>query len=660
MVNLKYFVSGSRRDPADCAHDRTSAWAQSVSSAQVSGVVRDSSGGALPGADVTITKIDTGAVRTVVTSATTARYVIPNLPVGPYQLKVALQGFNTYVQDGIVLQVSSNPQINVTLAVGAVSEQVTVTANTHDGRDALDRHRPGRRQPARRRAAAQRPAGDGADLPRRPGHLRARGRPQHQQELSDRDDFGRRRPGQRHDLHHGRRHAQRSVQQPEPADAVSGCDAGVQGGNQLAAGALRPPCGLGGQHHHQVGHQRLQGQRVRVQPRLPLQRQQCLCARRATACGATQFGGVLGGPMVKNKAFFFGGYQGQIEKTNPPTSISYMPTRAMLNGDFTAFASPACNGGVQRNLTGGFVNNQIDPSRLSPIAQNFAKYLPVDQADPCGTRAVRHSPTTTPSIRALTKVDYTLNNQQSVFARYLYAVYDNPATYDGKNVLTLSRTGQNNQAHSIVVGHNFVLSSFVNALRVTYNKTINDRPLPEYFTATDLGSKVYSPLRGLHGHQRHRQRLRGRQRRHQSRLLRLGRLADRRRRRLPEGQPSDLVRRQLDSHQDRDAQQPPDQRRVHVQRPGHRPVARRLHDGRRSAAASCRAIRSTTTTITTTSAPTSRTTGACAPNLTAQRRRALGAVHPVAQHLQLGEQLRPGALRCRASRARSIRRRRPA
>ena len=101
--------------------------------------------------------------------------------------------------------------------------------------------------------------------------------------------------------------------------------------------------------------------------------------------------------------------------------------------------------------------------------------------------------------RALTKVDYTLNNQQSIFTRYLYAVYDNPATYDGKNVLTLSRTGQNNQAHSMVVGHNFVLSSFVNALRVTYNKTLNDRPLPEFFTATDLGSKVYSPLPGYMG-----------------------------------------------------------------------------------------------------------------------------------------------------------------
>src|SRR5262245_34439580 len=105
------------------------AWAQSVSSAQLSGVVRDASGGALPGANVTVTKIDTAAVRTAVTGLDGA-YVFPNLPVGPYQLTVELQGFNTYKQDGITLQVSSNPQINVTLTVGTVSETVTVTANS--------------------------------------------------------------------------------------------------------------------------------------------------------------------------------------------------------------------------------------------------------------------------------------------------------------------------------------------------------------------------------------------------------------------------------------------------------------------------------------------------------------------------------------------------
>ena len=77
---------------------------------------------------MTITKTDTGTARTVFTGADGA-YVFPNLPVGPYQLKVVLQGFNTYVQEGIVLQVNTNPTIDVALAVGNVGEQVTVTAN---------------------------------------------------------------------------------------------------------------------------------------------------------------------------------------------------------------------------------------------------------------------------------------------------------------------------------------------------------------------------------------------------------------------------------------------------------------------------------------------------------------------------------------------------
>ena len=87
-------------------------WTQAVAGSQVSGVVKDSSGGVLPGVEVTMTKTDTGTLRTVFTGSDGA-YVFPNLPVGPYRLKVALQGFNTYVQEGIVLQVNSNPTIDV-------------------------------------------------------------------------------------------------------------------------------------------------------------------------------------------------------------------------------------------------------------------------------------------------------------------------------------------------------------------------------------------------------------------------------------------------------------------------------------------------------------------------------------------------------------------
>src|SRR5262249_34441143 len=96
-----------------------------------------------------------------------------------------------------------------------------------------------------------------------------------------------------------------------------------------------------------------------------------------------QFGATLGAPLVRNKLFLFGGYQGRIEKSNPATTISYVPTQAMLNGDFTAIASPACNGGRQLTLTGGFANDHIDPSRLSPGALNFLQHVP-GSTHPCG------------------------------------------------------------------------------------------------------------------------------------------------------------------------------------------------------------------------------------------------------------------------------------
>ena len=79
-----------------------------------------------------------------------------------------------------------------------------------------------------------------------------------------------------------------------------------------------------------------------------------------------QFGGVIGGPIVKNKLFFFGGYQGTSQRSAPPQIFAYIPTPAMLAGDFTAFASPACNNGRQITLPAsqGFVNNQISPNAV--------------------------------------------------------------------------------------------------------------------------------------------------------------------------------------------------------------------------------------------------------------------------------------------------------
>ena len=101
------------------------AWAQAT--AQMSGQITDDSGAVLPGVTVTVTQTDKGFARTVVTDGT-GTYVVTNLPTGPYQLEVTLQGFRTYLQTGIVLQVGGTPTIDATLGLGELTETITVEA----------------------------------------------------------------------------------------------------------------------------------------------------------------------------------------------------------------------------------------------------------------------------------------------------------------------------------------------------------------------------------------------------------------------------------------------------------------------------------------------------------------------------------------------------
>jgi len=93
----------------------------------VNGRVTDESGAVLPGVTVTATQTETAFTRTVVTDETGA-WAMPNVPIGPYRLEISLQGFRTYVQTGIVLQVNANPVINAALAIGNLEETVSVEA----------------------------------------------------------------------------------------------------------------------------------------------------------------------------------------------------------------------------------------------------------------------------------------------------------------------------------------------------------------------------------------------------------------------------------------------------------------------------------------------------------------------------------------------------
>jgi hypothetical protein len=89
--------------------------------------VRDSSGGALPGITVLVTNEATSASNEVVTNERGA-FEIPYLLPGTYQIVAQAQGFKKFTQNGLVLTVNSRVELPVTLEVGVITDEVTVTA----------------------------------------------------------------------------------------------------------------------------------------------------------------------------------------------------------------------------------------------------------------------------------------------------------------------------------------------------------------------------------------------------------------------------------------------------------------------------------------------------------------------------------------------------
>src|SRR5437763_11245808 len=101
------------------------AGAQSSYTAAVRGVVTDASGGAIPGATVTVTESDRNVPHIVTTDAE-GRYVVTALPPGQYTLSVELRGFKTYTHTNIPLAVQQQATFDVSLEVGGVTDTVEV------------------------------------------------------------------------------------------------------------------------------------------------------------------------------------------------------------------------------------------------------------------------------------------------------------------------------------------------------------------------------------------------------------------------------------------------------------------------------------------------------------------------------------------------------
>jgi hypothetical protein len=472
------------------------AWAQAT--AELSGRVTDESGAVLPGVTVTATQTDTGVTRTVVTDASGA-WVMPNLPTGPYRLEVSLQGFRTYVQTGLVLQVDARPTINATLAVGSIEETVSVEAAA----PIVDVRSAGISAVVEQERIVELPlqGRQVTDLIVLAGAAVETGRPNSRnfQGGVNISVAGGLQFGVAYTLD-GAVHndPQNSASLPLPfPDAlqefrVATSGLGAQSGMRSAASvAAVTKSGTNVMHGNLFEFLRDE----RFNATSPFAALGPDGTRLDDGLKRNQYGGTVGGPIVRDRLFYFFGYQGTRTRQTPPDLIAFVPTAAMLAGDFTTFASPACQG-RQVTLGAGFAGNRINPAQFSPAALTLAGFLPKTD-DPCG-QITYSQPDDRDEGQYVGRVDYQHGANRALFGRYVASRDKKPSSY-GKtgNVLATRAPFIDNLAQSLTLGDTTVFgNSMVNALRFAWNRTAVNRDNDPYFDPPSLGIKASTYIPG--------------------------------------------------------------------------------------------------------------------------------------------------------------------
>jgi hypothetical protein len=466
-------------------------WAQAVSTSQINGTVQDASGAVLPGAEITATQTDTGAARRTISNET-GSYVLPNLPVGPYRLEVSLPGFRTFVQSGIILQVNSSPVVNAVLAVGQVSETVEVQANAA--------------------MVETRSAGIGQVIE----NARILELPLIGRQVTDLVVLS----GAAFNAGTAPVGNRQTYPNVSSFSIAGGLSAGniftLDGGfhNDVTAGMGLPlpfpdalqefkvetsslPAQYGYHSGGAITAVTKSGTNEWHGSLFEFVRNYALNARTFFATSQdglkrNQWGGTVGAPIKKNKLFFFAGFQGTNTRQTPSNSIAFLPTQAMLSGDFTAITSPACNSGRQINLRAPFVNNRIPPAQLSVPAINITKLLPVP-TDQCG-QVNYGRPVSSDESFGIGKVDYQIKPTHTVFVRYLGTEFDQKVPYSiTKNALASTLPGASDLVQSVTLGDTYLFgSSVVNSFRATFNRGAFRRVPAEYFGPEDVGINVFN------------------------------------------------------------------------------------------------------------------------------------------------------------------------
>jgi hypothetical protein len=448
--------------------------------------VTDTTGAAVPGAAVTVTNVNTGVSKTYIAN-NDGVYDTSSIVAGTYKITFEKPGFSKLVRSSITVVVG-NTQVNAQLAVGAVTEQVVVNTDipllrTEDGEQSttlsaetlqalpqvgqdwssFDILMPG---------AAGAPMGAQGSLGTGTSNgtmLAVNGNLPFSTVLADGAETTL--PASANsDIY-----TQETVQEVQVSTSAFSAQYGVGGilYNQITKG--------GGDRFHGSAYEYFQNDALNAdsydfggKPTKPYLRY-------------NNFGGSIGGPIIKQKLFFYFNYDRTIQHGGTAPGYYTVPTAALLSGDFTGFPTiydPATttvvNGVVQReSFAAEYGNgNKIPTSRFDPVANNIQAYFP--KANAPGTLVnglltnnyVYTSPSSNPFTKYFGRLDYQIRPSNRI--TITESEGDNPGESFGAGICPIGCQSNDVAKNNAQVSDVWTISPRItNELRLGYTNQLN-------------------------------------------------------------------------------------------------------------------------------------------------------------------------------------------
>lgn len=464
--------------------------AQIAGTGSIQGVVTDNSGAEIQNASVTATDTATQVKHQAKTNAS-GLYSFPNLPIGTYTVGVTATGFESYSQSNIVLDVGSSIAVKVSMKVGQVSQTVNVTANAL----ALQTQDASLQQTVPATSIANMPlngrltsglilstggtvnANENSSLTGSKNFQTAYevsiGGAQGSQTMVDLDGAN-------------NMQFQDNTGLPLPfPDAVAQFSVQTAAMN---AGSGEHPGGLvnvvtksGTNQIHGDAFEFIRNNVIDATN---------FFSTTPDRLHLNQVGGVIGGPVKRDKLFFFAGYQKLLEAQAQANTTAFVPTAANLQGDFSA-SDPTIQ--LLDPLTGiKLINNKYAGTPGVTWKPN-ATALALDKYFPPTTAANGLVTYSIPAIenenQIVTREDYTISQKNSLYGRYFLDGFVTPASYSPTNILVTTQPGNYERAQAFTLGEVYIpTSGLVNTAHLTFNRLRNDRePNPAGINASAIG-----------------------------------------------------------------------------------------------------------------------------------------------------------------------------